>query len=128
MFCVVEQDRLILRVPEKDHPRFLEMEHVAPMDFTGRTAKSMVYVLPQGTVNLSELGVALVVGVGGAIDVVAGVTRRAPRWMQRAGLEWLFRFLQEPRRLGQRYVNTNATFALLLARELVRTRTAAGRG
>ena len=47
-------------------------------------------------------------GVGGAIDVLAGVTRRAPVVMQQSGLEWLFRLAQEPRRLGARYLSTNA--------------------
>ena len=61
-------------------------------------------------------------GVGGSIDIVAGVTRRAPEWMRRAGLEWLFRLLQEPRRLGRRYLVTNAQFMGLLARELARGR------
>jgi N-acetylglucosaminyldiphosphoundecaprenol N-acetyl-beta-D-mannosaminyltransferase len=70
------------------------------------------------------LGVPLVMGVGGSIDIVAGVTRRAPRWMQAAGLEWLFRLAQEPRRLGRRYVVTNAQFLGLLGRELLRRRTA----
>jgi N-acetylglucosaminyldiphosphoundecaprenol N-acetyl-beta-D-mannosaminyltransferase len=60
--------------------------------------------------------------VGGSIDIVAGVTRRAPRWMQAAGLEWLFRLLQEPRRLGRRYLVTNVQFLGLLGRELVRGR------
>ena len=50
-------------------------------------------------------------GVGGSIDVVAGVTRRAPRAWQRLGLEWLFRLLQEPRRMFRRYAVTNARFA-----------------
>jgi N-acetylglucosaminyldiphosphoundecaprenol N-acetyl-beta-D-mannosaminyltransferase len=70
------------------------------------------------------LGVPLVMGVGGSIDIVAGVTRRAPRWMQAAGLEWLFRLAQEPRRLGRRYLVTNAQFLGLLGRELLRRRTA----
>jgi N-acetylglucosaminyldiphosphoundecaprenol N-acetyl-beta-D-mannosaminyltransferase len=61
-------------------------------------------------------------GVGGSIDVVAGVTRRAPKWMQRAGLEWFYRLVQEPRRLGRRYTVTNIQFLGLLAAELVRTR------
>jgi N-acetylglucosaminyldiphosphoundecaprenol N-acetyl-beta-D-mannosaminyltransferase len=65
------------------------------------------------------LGVPFVMGVGGAIDVVAGITRRAPRTWQRLGLEWLYRLLQEPRRLFRRYAVTNARFALLLARALV---------
>jgi N-acetylglucosaminyldiphosphoundecaprenol N-acetyl-beta-D-mannosaminyltransferase len=69
-----------------------------------------------------ELGVPFSMGVGGSIDVVAGLTKRAPRWMQRAGLEWFYRFAQEPLRLGPRYLRTNARFAALLARELVSRR------
>ena len=65
-----------------------------------------------------ELGVPLVMGVGGAIDVIAGITRRAPLLMQRLGLEWLFRLLQEPGRLYRRYLVTNAVFVTLLARAL----------
>jgi N-acetylglucosaminyldiphosphoundecaprenol N-acetyl-beta-D-mannosaminyltransferase len=61
-------------------------------------------------------------GVGGSIDVVAGLTRRAPRWVQRAGLEWLFRVLQEPRRLWRRYLITNTRFAVLVAGEAIRSR------
>jgi N-acetylglucosaminyldiphosphoundecaprenol N-acetyl-beta-D-mannosaminyltransferase len=63
-------------------------------------------------------GAPLLVGVGGSIDVVAGVARRAPRWMQRAGLEWAYRVAQEPRRLGKRYAVTNARFLGLLAAQL----------
>ena len=66
------------------------------------------------------LGASFVMGVGGAIDVVAGVTRRAPLAWQRLGLEWLYRLLQEPRRMFRRYAVTNARFAWLLARELLR--------
>jgi N-acetylglucosaminyldiphosphoundecaprenol N-acetyl-beta-D-mannosaminyltransferase len=68
------------------------------------------------------LGVPYVMGVGGSIDVVAGVTRRAPAWMQRLGLEWAFRLLQEPRRLFRRYLVTNARFLALVAREALRRR------
>jgi N-acetylglucosaminyldiphosphoundecaprenol N-acetyl-beta-D-mannosaminyltransferase len=65
-----------------------------------------------------SLGVPLVMGVGGAIDVVAGITRRAPKLWQRLGLEWLYRLLQEPRRMFRRYAVTNARFAALLGRAL----------
>lgn len=68
------------------------------------------------------LDVPLVMGVGGSIDVVAGVTRWAPPWMRRAGLEWLFRLIQEPRRMWRRYLVTNVRFLGLLGRELVRRR------
>ena len=59
-------------------------------------------------------------GVGGSFDVVSGRTRRAPGWMQRAGLEWAYRLLQEPRRMWRRYLVTNTLFVLLLVRERVR--------
>ena len=61
-------------------------------------------------------------GVGGAIDVIAGVTRRAPRALQRLGLEWAFRLAQEPRRLFRRYLVTNLEFLCLIAGELWSTR------
>ncbi|CAB3751952.1 WecB/TagA/CpsF family glycosyltransferase [Paraburkholderia humisilvae] len=63
-----------------------------------------------------ELGVDFVMGVGGTFDVIAGKVRRAPRWMQRGGLEWLFRVLQEPRRMWRRYLRTNGRFALMLGK------------
>jgi N-acetylglucosaminyldiphosphoundecaprenol N-acetyl-beta-D-mannosaminyltransferase len=65
------------------------------------------------------IDVPFVMGVGGAIDVVAGITRRAPAPLQRLGLEWAYRLVQEPRRLGRRYAGTNIRFGLLLARALV---------
>ncbi len=68
--------------------------------------------------HAADLGVPFSMGVGGSIDVVAGLTRRAPGFMQRLGLEWFYRFVQEPLRLGPRYLRTNARFAALLAREL----------
>jgi N-acetylglucosaminyldiphosphoundecaprenol N-acetyl-beta-D-mannosaminyltransferase len=61
-------------------------------------------------------------GVGGAIDVMAGETRRAPPWMQRLGLEWLYRLVQEPGRLLPRYATTNTRFVLLVGREWLRRR------
>ncbi len=72
------------------------------------------------------IGVPFVMGVGGSIDVLAGVRRRAPVPIQRIGLEWLFRLAQEPRRLMSRYVQTNTRFLALLAGELVRSRITPG--
>lgn len=65
------------------------------------------------------LGVPFVMGVGGSFDVFAGQVARAPRWMQRAGLEWLFRLAQEPRRLWKRYLVGNTLFIHLVVRELI---------
>jgi N-acetylglucosaminyldiphosphoundecaprenol N-acetyl-beta-D-mannosaminyltransferase len=70
----------------------------------------------------TTLNVRFVMGVGGSFDVLAGRTRRAPSWMQRAGFEWLFRLLQEPGRMFRRYLIGNAKFVKLVAEELGRTR------
>lgn len=64
--------------------------------------------------NLEKLGVNLAVGVGGSFDVVAGVTQRAPKLMQRLGLEWFFRLAQEPRRMFKRYLVGNTKFIVLV--------------
>jgi len=72
-----------------------------------------------------SLGVPFIMGIGGTLDVVAGHVRRAPILLQRAGLEWAYRMLQEPRRLGGRYLRTNGLFACLLTRHLL-ARFAAG--
>lgn len=61
-----------------------------------------------------ELGVTFMMGVGGSFDVIAGKVRRAPRWVQRSGLEWFFRMVQEPRRLFMRYFITNTKYFYLL--------------
>jgi N-acetylglucosaminyldiphosphoundecaprenol N-acetyl-beta-D-mannosaminyltransferase len=66
------------------------------------------------------LGVPFRMGVGGSFDVFAGVTKRAPRWMQATGLEWSYRLLQEPRRMFKRYLVGNSAFLLLTLRWLLR--------
>jgi len=67
-----------------------------------------------------RLHVPVLHGVGGSFDVLAGITRRAPRSWQRLGLEWAYRLVQEPRRLWRRYLVTNTAFVGLTLRELVR--------
>ncbi len=62
------------------------------------------------------LNIPFIMGVGGSLDVLAGHVNRAPERMQRAGLEWLYRVYQEPRRMWWRYANTNVVYAGLLAR------------
>jgi N-acetylglucosaminyldiphosphoundecaprenol N-acetyl-beta-D-mannosaminyltransferase len=56
-------------------------------------------------------------GVGGSFDVIAGLRKRAPLWMQKAGLEWVMRLIQEPRRMWRRYLIGNWQFLLLIIRE-----------
>ena len=65
---------------------------------------------------------AVMLGVGAAFDFLSGTKPQAPRWMQRSGLEWLFRLLSEPRRLGRRYLSQNPRFAVLAMAQLIRMR------
>lgn len=63
----------------------------------------------------------IMIGVGAAFDLLTGRVRQAPRWMQRSGLEWLFRFSQEPRRLGRRYLINNPRFVAKATTQLMRS-------
>jgi N-acetylglucosaminyldiphosphoundecaprenol N-acetyl-beta-D-mannosaminyltransferase len=67
----------------------------------------------------------VLIGVGAAFDFLAGAKRQAPGFLQRAGLEWLFRLASEPRRLWRRYLIQNPRFIFHFARELARTRSEA---
>lgn len=64
---------------------------------------------------------AVMLGVGAAFDFYAGQKRQAPSWMQRNGLEWLFRLMTEPRRLWKRYLRHNPRFVALFGLQLVRS-------
>lgn len=65
--------------------------------------------------HVGRLDASVLVGIGAAFDMVAGDVRSAPQWMQRAGLEWLFRLVHEPRRLWRRYLRNNPRFVLRIA-------------
>ena len=68
--------------------------------------------------NYQQTGVPVCIGVGATIDFLAGSLKRAPRWMQVAGMEWIFRVAQEPRRLFKRYATDLAVFGMGAMREL----------
>jgi N-acetylglucosaminyldiphosphoundecaprenol N-acetyl-beta-D-mannosaminyltransferase len=89
----------------------------ADMLFLGMTS-------PKKEIFLGRYGDSLRVpvqhGVGGSFDILAGVTKRAPRVWQRLGCEWLYRVVQEPRRLWKRYLTTNTAFLQLVLREMAR--------
>jgi N-acetylglucosaminyldiphosphoundecaprenol N-acetyl-beta-D-mannosaminyltransferase len=108
---------------------FSDDEEAAVADAIAHARPDILFVAmssPRKELFLGRRGPAMdvpfVMGVGGAIDVVSGITKRAPRIMQRLGLEWLFRLLQEPRRLFRRYAVTNAHFVELVLRERLRGR------
>lgn len=66
---------------------------------------------------------AVMLGVGAAFDFIGGSKKQAPRWMMNSGLEWVFRFATEPRRLARRYLKNNPRFVLLFAWQLITGRT-----
>jgi len=99
-------------------------EESAVVDDIRRTKPEILFVAmssPKKELFLAawkqELRVPFVMGVGGTFDVVAGRVRRAPRWMQKCGLEWLFRLAQEPRRMWRRYLVEDMAFFRLVWRE-----------
>lgn len=64
--------------------------------------------------NMDELHIPFCMGVGGSFDVIAGLTKRAPLWMQKWGLEWFCRFIQEPLRMWKRYFVGNIKFITIV--------------
>lgn len=64
-----------------------------------------------------QLRARYILGVGGYFDIIAGFTRRAPGWIQNIGMEWFYRFIQEPRRLWRRYILGNFRFIWLVIKE-----------
>ena len=91
-------------------------ESQADMLFVAMTSpKKEIFMKKWG----QRMNVSICHGVGGSFDVMAGITRRAPRWMQRAGLEWLYRVMQEPGRMWRRYLITNTRFVGLVVNDLV---------
>jgi N-acetylglucosaminyldiphosphoundecaprenol N-acetyl-beta-D-mannosaminyltransferase len=70
--------------------------------------------------HLGRIDAPVMIGVGAAFDFLAGTKRQAPLWMQRNGLEWLFRLCSEPGRLWRRYAYIVPGFAILAAGELLR--------
>jgi len=67
--------------------------------------------------NKHALNATLMVGIGGAFEVMAGLAKRAPVWVQKAGLEWLYRFMQEPKRLFRRYFIEAPLFIPLIIKQ-----------
>jgi N-acetylglucosaminyldiphosphoundecaprenol N-acetyl-beta-D-mannosaminyltransferase len=103
-----------------------EEEEAVVTDIAETGADLLFVALPSPAKELfvnrhrDRLNVSLVMGVGGSFDVVSGLIRRAPRWVQKFGLEWLYRMLQEPRRMFRRYLIGNSAFIFLMFKEMTR--------
>mgnify|MGYP001214324917 CR=1 FL=1 len=94
---------------EADEPEIVKnmAESGADMMFVAFSSPKKEYWVNK---YINQLNIPFVMGVGGSFDIVAGVTERAPIWWQEHGLEWLYRFIQEPRRMWKRYIIGNAKF------------------
>ena len=94
---------------EADEPEIVKnmAESGADMMFVAFSSPKKEYWVNK---YLDQLNIPFVMGVGGSFDIVAGVTERAPQWFQDHGLEWFYRFIQEPRRMWKRYIIGNAKF------------------
>lgn len=90
------------RFSEEENKKMIDMINAVKPNvlWVSLTAPKQDYWIHE---NLAQLNVNIAIGVGGAFEVTAGLIKRAPGWMQKNGLEWLFRFLQEPKRLFKRY-------------------------
>jgi N-acetylglucosaminyldiphosphoundecaprenol N-acetyl-beta-D-mannosaminyltransferase len=105
----------------------LEMDHTAIVERV-RAARPDILLVSFGcpkqekwiAMHFESLGVPVAIGVGATIDFLAGRVPRAPGWMRHTGTEWLFRLLQEPRRLYRRYASNVAWFFPLVARQVAR--------
>ena len=113
-------------------PPFREMdaeETAAALEAIRSSKADLVWVglgMPKQELWMQEIrrelpGVAML-GVGAAFDFLAGTKRQAPAWMQKAGLEWLFRLIQEPRRLWRRYIWNNPAYMFLMTAQIVRNK------
>lgn len=71
-----------------------------------------------------QINPCYILGVGGYFDILAGFTKRAPLWLQKTGLEWVYRLLQEPKRMWKRYILGNFQFIAIIIKEIFRRRKA----
>ena len=113
----------------------LDMDHDGICKTIRDSAADMVFVsfgCPKQekwiAMNYRKLGAPVCMGVGATIDFLAGTVKRAPRWMQRCGLEWTWRLAQEPRRLFKRYFIGLKAFSGGIAKQIFALRSERGRG
>jgi len=101
-------------------------EHAVVEEISKSNADILFVAIPSPQKELflnqysQHLGVPFIMGVGGSFDVISGQIKRAPLWMQKYGMEWFFRLIQEPRKMWKRYLFTNISFILLLLRHMIK--------
>lgn len=103
--AVLDMDRSAVEAVQRAHPDILLVAFGNPKQ------EKWIHMYAQ------ELHVPIAIGIGGTLDMIVGVTRRAPVWMQRIGLEWVYRLVQEPGRLVKRYLHDFGYFGYFFARQ-----------
>ena len=103
---------------DEDQPEIVERINAAEPDVLFVALGNPKQELWMGR-NAAKLDVGAMIGVGGTFNFIAGKVKRAPRWMQRCGLEWIYRIIQEPGRLWRRYAYGLVKFAWLSLRAMV---------
>lgn len=103
-------------VDERDRINTLIQDAAPDILFVGLGAPKQEKWIAQ---HYEELGVPVSIGIGVSFEFVAGMVKRAPRWMQKTGLEWFFRLISEPGRLWKRYLVGNVYFAYLVLKQFV---------
>jgi len=106
---------------ENEEERIVEMinDSGAEILFIGITSPKKELFIER---NRDKLNVNFIMGVGGSFDVLAGHIKRAPIWVQKIGMEWLYRVYQEPRRLWKRYAVSNIKFIKIFLLELLKNK------
>jgi N-acetylglucosaminyldiphosphoundecaprenol N-acetyl-beta-D-mannosaminyltransferase len=99
-----DEDRLVVQKINSDQPDLVWVGLSTPKQERWMAA------------HVGRLRAPVLLGVGAAFDLHAGLMRQAPPWMQRSGLEWLYRLYREPRRLWRRYLRNNPAFVLAILR------------
>ena len=102
----------------KEENRIIDLINTSNADilFIGMPSPQKEYFTDK---HFKHLNCHLVMGVGGSFDVIAGKVKRAPVWMQKSALEWLYRLIQEPRKMWKRYLYTNSVFIWLVIKEKI---------
>ncbi|MCO6497944.1 MAG: WecB/TagA/CpsF family glycosyltransferase [Chitinophagaceae bacterium] len=132
-----EMLRLLEEKVQKNYPRLITAGAYSPpfkslsdqekkeiIDMINKSSPGLVFVAlgcPKQEKWMAEMKgkiKAVLIGVGGALPVLAGIQSRAPKWMQECGLEWAYRLGQEPKRLFKRYATTNSLFILIMLKAL----------
>ena len=109
--CLVGHDDSFVKL-DQDQPEIIERINAAKPDILFVALGNPKQELWMGR-NLAKLDVGAAIGIGGTFNFIAGKVKRAPRWVQKSGLEWIYRIIQEPGRLWKRYAYGIVKFSWL---------------